>query len=142
MPWMSNWRLDWRRRTSDNSSLMKTAVKLLVAAIVLACCQCSCLAPANAGSIEQSVIYQIVTDRFCDGDKTNNNPPQSRGLYDSAHFNWHAYWGGDLAGIGKKLPYLKALGVGAIWMSPVCDNVNRSVAFGRVEAGYHGYWPR
>jgi hypothetical protein len=52
-----------------------------------------------AQDFKKQVIYQIVTDRFVDGDTTNNNPPQSSGLYDSTKTNWRLYWGGDLAGI-------------------------------------------
>ncbi len=35
-----------------------------------------------------------VTDRFYNGDSTNDNPPQSAGLFDSTKTNWHLYWGG------------------------------------------------
>ena len=65
------------------------------------------LAPLRAtvaADFKREVIYQIITDRFFDGSSTNNNPPQSSGLYDSTKTNWRAYWGGDLAGIQQKMP--------------------------------------
>jgi len=64
-----------------------------------------------AADFKRETIYQIITDRFYDGDATNNNPGQSSGLYDSSHTNWRAYWGGDLAGIQAKIAYLAGLGV-------------------------------
>jgi glycosidase len=95
--------------------------------------------------IHQGFIYQIVTDRFFDGDPSNDNPSESPGLYDSNGFtnsaaaNWTLYWGGDLAGIQQKLSYLKAMGVSAIWISPPMNNIR--VAYDN-QAGYHGYWVR
>ncbi len=70
-------------------------------------------------------IYQIVTDRFFDGDSANNNvngnySPATGGL---PH-------GGDFKGIEQKLDYIKALGATAIWISPVVKNGN---------GDYHGY---
>lgn len=94
--------------------------------------------------IHQGFIYQIVTDRFFNGDKSNDNPPQSAGEFDPNGFtsptNWRDYWGGDLAGITQKLAYLKSLGVAAIWISPPIDNANKPDGGGA--SGYHGYWPR
>jgi len=61
--------------------------------------------------IHQGFIYQIVTDRFFNGDISNDNPSQSAGEFDPKGFttpaNWRDYWGGDLAGITQKLAYLK-----------------------------------
>jgi len=95
--------------------------------------------------IHQGFIYQIVTDRFDDGDPGNDNPTESSGLYDpngftdSAEANWNLYWGGDLAGIEQKLSYLQSMGVTAIWISPPMNNIR--VAYNG-QAGYHGYWVR
>lgn len=94
-----------------------------------------------APDFTSDVIYQIVTDRFFDGNPNNNNPVESRGMYSPDKSNWQLYWGGDFAGIAKKIPYLKAMGVGAIWISPPVKNMN--VAIGDAPAkmsGYHGYW--
>lgn len=74
------------------------------------------------------MIYQIVTDRFFDGDPSNDN---AEGSWAPATGN--RTHGGDFAGLTRKLDYLKGLGVGAVWISPVCLN-----AFGE----YHGYAAR
>jgi len=95
---------------------------------------------ATAQDFKKQVIYQIVTDRFYDGDTTNNNPSQSSGLYDSTKTNWQAYWGGDLAGIQQKMSYIKGMGVTAIWISPTVDNENLNMNSGTpISAPYHGY---
>jgi glycosidase len=102
----------------------------------------------TAQDFRKEVIYQIITDRFFDGDSANNDPPQSRGMYDSTKSNWQAYWGGDLAGIQEKLPYLHAMGVTALWISPPVDNSNRpwmgsdNKPVPYMFAPYHGYGAR
>jgi glycosidase len=94
----------------------------------------------HAQDFKKQVIYQIVTDRFFNGDATNDNPSQSAGLFDSTQTNWFAYWGGDLAGIQQKMSYIKGMGVTAIWISPTVDNENLNMASGTpISAPYHGY---
>jgi glycosidase len=93
-----------------------------------------------AQDFKKQVIYQIVTDRFFDGDTTNDNPAESPGLYDSTQTNWYAYWGGDLAGIQQKMSYLKGMGITAIWISPTVNNENFNLnPSNPVSAPYHGY---
>ena len=96
---------------------------------------------AHAQDFKKQVIYQIVTDRFCNGDTSNDNPPQSSGLFDSSQTNWNLYWGGDLAGIQAKLSYLHGMGVTALWISPPMDNINVNIpdGSGNPTAPYHGY---
>lgn len=100
-------------------------------------------AAAQAQDFKREVIYQIITDRFYDGDSANNDPLQSAGLYDGTQSNWRLYWGGDLAGIQAKMTYLKNMGVTALWISPPVDNLNVSIPFGgQPTAPYHGYQAR
>jgi glycosidase len=74
------------------------------------------------GFTTDDVIYLIMTDRFSDGDPSNNDPPESHGMYDRSKPRY--YHGGDFEGIIAHLPYLKELGVSAIWLTPWYDNVN------------------
>jgi glycosidase len=74
------------------------------------------------GFTTDDVIYLIMPDRFSDGDASNNDPLQSRGLYNRSKTRY--YHGGDFQGIINRLPYLKSLGVTAIWLTPWYDNVN------------------
>ncbi len=100
--------------------------------------------PSQAADFKRDVVYQIVIDRFFDGDAANNNPKQSAGLFDSSKTNWRAYWGGDLQGVTQKIPYLAGMGVTAIWISPPVDNLNANITDGNGNptASYHGYQGR
>ncbi len=93
------------------------------------------------GFSPDDVIYLIMMDRFADGDPANNDPAISRGMFDRA--DPHRYHGGDLQGIIDHLPYLKSLGITAIWITPVYDNVNhlneKQAVNGQGIADYHGY---
>ena len=83
-------------------------------------------------------------DRFSDGDQTNNEPPQSRGIYDRK--NKFYYHGGDLQGVIDRLPYLKDLGVTAVWLTPWYDNYDRlnqiELKEEKPSTGFHGYNPQ
>jgi len=96
------------------------------------------------GFSPHDVLYLIMIDRFTDGDQSNNDPPQSRGLYDRK--NKFYYHGGDLQGVIDRLPYLKDLGVTAIWLTPWYDNYNRlnqiELKEGKPSTGFHGYNPQ
>lgn len=74
------------------------------------------------------VIYQIMVDRFDNGDVDNdfNVEPSVPGRYH----------GGDWQGIIDRLDYLEELGVTALWISPVVKNTEEDAGF----ASYHGYW--
>ncbi len=96
----------------------------------------------HSQDFKKQVIYQVVTDRFYDGDTTNDNPAESPGLFDSTHTQWQAYWGGDLAGIQQKLSYIMGMGATAIWVSPVVNNENLNCTRSGISAPYHGYWNR
>ncbi|HEY0174659.1 MAG TPA: alpha-amylase family glycosyl hydrolase [Pyrinomonadaceae bacterium] len=99
------------------------------------------------GFTTDDVIYFIMPDRFSDGDRLNNDPRKSPGLYDRT--KGRHYHGGDFQGIIERLPYLKELGVTAIWINPVYDNTDRldeREMYPEAEGGprrpttaYHGY---
>lgn len=90
------------------------------------------------------VMYLIMIDRFADGDSLNNDPTQSRGIYDRE--NKFYYHGGDLQGVIDHLPYLKDLGVTAIWLTPWYDNYDRlnqiELKEDKPSTGFHGYNPQ
>jgi len=102
------------------------------------------LSGALASDFKREIVYQIITDRFFDGNTANNNPSQSAGLYDATKTNWRLYWGGDLQGIQQKMSYLAGMGVTAIWISPPVDNLNTNIpdGGGNPTASYHGYQGR
>ena len=85
----------------------------------------------------QETIYFIVVDRFLDGDSNNDQGPNPN-LYDPSRQHWGKYWGGDLEGVVQKLDYLKDLGVTAIWLSPLFEQVEDMAE----SAAMHGYWTK
>lgn len=86
----------------------------------------------------QETIYFIVVDRFHDGDPDNSVGPNAE-LYDPERQDWGKYWGGDLQGIIDKLDYLKNLGVTAIWLTPLFEQVEDLFV---EQAAIHGYWTK
>ncbi len=92
----------------------------------------------RAIEFRQETIYFIIVDRFFDGDPSNNQGTNPE-LYDATRQQWGKYWGGDLQGIIDKLDYLKTLGVTAIWVSPLFEQVE-NLQFDR--AAMHGYWTK
>lgn len=75
------------------------------------------------GVTTNDVIYLIMTDRFANGDTTNDAPIDSPPAANDRS-NPRAYHGGDLRGVINHLPYLKDLGVTAIWLTPWYNNWN------------------
>ncbi|MEG4272155.1 MULTISPECIES: alpha-amylase family glycosyl hydrolase [unclassified Microcoleus] len=86
----------------------------------------------------QETIYFIVVDRFYDGDPANNEGPNPE-LYDPEGKDWGRYWGGDLQGVIDKLDYLKDMGVSAVWLTPLFEQVE---ALFVEQAAIHGYWTK
>jgi glycosidase len=86
-----------------------------------------------------AVVYSLFPDRFRNGDPSNDycRPGATTGcpvFYGdtpaTAHLTWNEpvespppfnrdFFGGDLEGVQQKLPYLKSLGVDAIWLNPI-----------------------
>lgn len=86
--------------------------------------------------VKDAVFYQIFPERFCNGDPTNdvrNGEYQVEG-HDTIHMdNWEEdpmpyekahcidFYGGDLQGVREKIPYLKELGVNAVYLNPIFE---------------------
>ena len=92
---------------------------------------------------DESVIYFMVTDRFFDGNESNNT---ASGEKTYGKNNAGLYHGGDFAGITQKLDYLENLGINTIWITPIVENIpgvtvtdtgKEDVPY---NAAYHGYW--
>ncbi|HET6975916.1 MAG TPA: alpha-amylase family glycosyl hydrolase [Pyrinomonadaceae bacterium] len=93
------------------------------------------------GINNDDVIYLIMTDRFADGDTSNNAPKDSPPEANDRN-NPRSFHGGDLRGVINRLPYLKDLGITAIWLTPWYDNwngVNRCDKPWCPNTYYHGY---
>ena len=74
------------------------------------------------------VVYQVLVDRFANGDVNND--------FGAKPGHLSRYQGGDWRGLEEHLDYLEALGVTTLWISPVVRNVETDADFD----AYHGYW--
>ncbi len=88
-----------------------------------------------------AIIYFVITDRFADGDRSNN-----RDVDLNNPGGWH---GGDFAGLEAQLDEIASLGATAIWITPVQLQIAQpSIVPGIPELnldffehyGFHGYW--
>lgn len=97
----------------------------------------------------KDVIYQIITDRFYDGDTSNNIPSGfDSSLFDGTGQQYRLYQGGDWQGVIDKIPYLKSMGITAVWISAPYENRDTEIddynSDGTVNkwTSYHGYHVR
>lgn len=104
----------------------------------------------------KDVVYQIITDRFVDGDTSNNVPAGfDSTLFDDPDSNGRGngddlklYQGGDWQGIIDKIPYLKNMGVTAVWISAPYENRDTEIIDYQPGGGtnrwtsFHGYHVR
>ena len=90
---------------------------------------------------ESANVYFIVTDRFNNGDKNNDqtyNRNKPTGML-------RGFEGGDIRGIIQKLDegYFTNLGINVIWMTPIVEQIHDGVDEGTgFTYGFHGYWTR
>ncbi len=101
--------------------------------------------PSPRSPHQGDVLYFLLTDRFRNGDRSND-----RGLIDSEDLlltgfdptRINFYHGGDFRGVTEKLDYIRDLGATLIWMTPFLKNktVQNYGGLDKSFAGYHGYW--
>ena len=76
--------------------------------------------------LKGGIIYQIFPDRFFKGKIEENSLPRNRVYRKWGEVPFYDddvgkdFFGGNFAGIVEKIPYLKKLGVTAIYCNPVC----------------------
>lgn len=91
---------------------------------------------------DEAVVYFMMTDRFFDGNESNNKASGA----DTFGDNPGLYHGGDFAGVTAKLDYLQDLGVNTIWLTPIVKNIQGVAVTDEgkddvpYNAAYHGYW--
>ena len=104
-------------------------------------------------------IYFVMTDRFVDGDPSNNQVDQGmpdRGTFDRPIVDLEGrngnigYLGGDFRGVLDNAGYIADMGFSAIWITPIHENPDEVFMGGqslgegffadRGKTGYHGYW--
>lgn len=105
----------------------------------------------------EETVYFMMTDRFADGDKTNNNiwgdeylPNGESQLYDYSEDKsgiLSYYHGGDFKGIIENLDYIADMGFTAIWITPSVKQPEGRYFYDGSSGGdpyqasaFHGYW--
>lgn len=107
----------------------------------------------------KEAIYFVMTDRFVDGDPSNNFEDQGGefptfGLpikNEQGDTAYIGYMGGDLKGVLNNGGYIKDMGFTAVWLTPILDNPDEAFSGGEKisyggafkdggKTGYHGYW--
>ncbi|MEZ0469658.1 alpha-amylase family glycosyl hydrolase [Luteimonas salinilitoris] len=119
-------------------------------------------APGFYGTTEpfaENAVYFVVTDRFVNGDPSNDQRDQGRPhpsfdipveCPDGIDGNI-GYLGGDFKGILDNAGYIRGMGFTAVWITPIVDNPDQAFTGGdaiscgssltdRGKAAYHGYW--
>jgi cyclomaltodextrin glucanotransferase len=119
--------------------------------------------PAYYGTTEpfaSEAVYFVLTDRFVNGDPGNDQRDQG-----GAHRTFDlptpgapagqsdnvGYLGGDFKGLLDNAGYIRDMGFGAVWLTPIVDNPDQAFTGGdpvtwggmftdRGKTGYHGYW--
>ncbi len=143
------------------------SLSVLAALLVASCASPDTVVPEPVvrdfyGTLEpfaSEAVYFIVTDRFVDGDPSNNYPQQ--GGTELRTFDRPirlsgappaniGYLGGDFRGVLDNAGYISAMGFTAIWLTPVVDNPDEAFTGGKPpgeggsndygKTGYHGYW--
>lgn len=108
-------------------------------------------------------VYFVVTDRFVNGDPGNDQRAQGGPDPDTRSFDRPVaggppgesdnigYLGGDFKGLLDNADYIRDMGFGAVWLTPIVDNPDQAFTGGdavswggafqdRGKTGYHGYW--
>ncbi|GAC17375.1 alpha-amylase family glycosyl hydrolase [Paraglaciecola arctica] len=107
----------------------------------------------------QEAVYFVMTDRFVDGDPTNNQIAQGEEfptfnlplLGENGETANVGYLGGDLKGVLNNGQYISDMGFTSVWLTPILDNPDQAfsggepIEFGGAfkdggKTGYHGYW--
>ncbi|KOC89171.1 alpha-amylase [Winslowiella iniecta] len=88
-----------------------------------------------------ATVYFVLTDRFANGDPTNDH---SYGRRSDGQQEIGTFHGGDLAGLTQKLDYLQQLGVNALWISSPLEQIHGWIGGGTKgdfpHYAYHGYY--
>lgn len=108
-------------------------------------------------------VYFLLTDRFVNGDPSNDQRDQGRAkgpqfaTFDRPTPGAEAaqdnvgYLGGDFKGVLDNADYIRDMGFGAVWITPIVDNPDEAFTGGKPavkdgfwtdggKTGYHGYW--
>lgn len=119
---------------------------LFLLMVMMACGRQSFASPEfNWGN---ATVYFVITDRFCNGDQSNDTNYGRKNDYGSERLNAATFHGGDFKGMLKKARegYFRKMGVDVVWLTDVYEQIHGwMTGSGPVNDfphyGYHGYYP-
>lgn len=121
---------------------------LLLSALILCCANALWANKPYTFSWRNASVYFVITDRFCNGDTSNDVNYGRITDYGSEQLNAATFHGGDFAGMLKKARegYFTNLGVDVVWMTDVYEQIHGWMSgSGAINDfphyGYHGYYP-
>ena len=139
-------RVYWEEKMRINKVTRKTLSLLIAIIMILATVPLSRSAFADNTepdlTLQGERIYQIMVDRFYDGNPNNNATGEAFRYAEVTAEDFRYMHGGDWQGIIQKIPYIKGMGYTAIWISPIADPQLWSVPDSQGVQGptaYHGY---
>lgn len=95
-----------------------------------------------------ATVYFVITDRFANGDTSNDKNYDRITDYGSERLNAATFHGGDFKGMLQKARdgYFRDLGIDVVWMTDVYEQIHGWMSgSGSVNDfphyGYHGYYP-
>ena len=128
-----------------NINQMKKTALILLLAIAFSGCKSTQKIATQETKIpfvwESANVYFLLTDRFLNGNPNNDNLIKR----DKPTAKLRGFEGGDIRGIIQKLDegYFTNLGINAIWMTPIVEQIHGSVDEGTGNTyGFHGYWTK
>ena len=124
-------------------------MKKILVTLILAICRISSTAQATpAFDWGKATVYFVITDRFLNGDQTNDVNYGRVTDYGSERLNAATFHGGDFKGMLAKAEegYFTKLGVDVVWMTDVYEQIHGWMSgSGQINDfphyGYHGYYP-
>ena len=147
------------------------SLRAMLTAVVVMLASCAGLPRADAdpsppdivGTDEpfaEHAVYFVLTDRFVNGDPGNDHRDQggARRTFDlptpgapPGESDNVGYLGGDYRGLLDHADYIREMGFGAVWITPIVDNPDEHFTGGdpvawkgfftdRGKSGFHGYW--
>ncbi|MBF6025305.1 cyclomaltodextrin glucanotransferase [Lysobacter niastensis] len=147
-------------------SNMARAIRVSLASVpLLVATTAQAATPDIYGTLEpfaSEAVYFVVTDRFVNGDTSNDQREQggadpARRTFDrripgpNGESDNIGYLGGDFKGVLDNAGYIRGMGFTSVWVTPIVDQPDEAFTGGKPaswgsfwtdqgKTGYHGYW--
>lgn len=140
-----------RNREAARFGITRTSLFACLSVGIICISLKACKKPASTQpdfAWERASVYFLLTDRFCNGDTTNDHSYGRITDYGSERLNASTFHGGDYVGLLQKIQegYFRDLGVDVVWLTDPYEQIHGwTTGSGIVNDfphyGYHGYYP-